>query len=1024
MSTAEVAQCLAATLNTDSNVRITAELQLNELFTRPETGVSLSQLALSTDSDANNDQHMACLSLRKYVRERWSPYFATFKGNPPPVQIKQQIRESVFRGLSDPQSKIRSLCAHTLSSIANADWPDEYPDLLNNLIGLLSSNSSVSVHGAMQVFAEFIKSDLTEDQILPILRDLLPVLLHILGAPDTHNAPTRARTVSVFRQCVTALFMVKDQHPQSVKEATATVLPVWLEAFKVLLNIDPTQDVNNVSNWDGLTVRIQIFKTLDTLHTSFPRALVPYLPDLLNASLRHLQVLYPTFVQYYIASSDSPPSTSEEEPVELAQLLCPIIDFLAAVVRGGKCKEWLANENIGALIESVFKYTQMTDDDIETWEQNANAFISQEDDETQTYSVRVAGFDLLSSLIERAPIATVQAFQSLLQQTIAVSEGNRSGADQDSWWRPLEAALASIGSVAETVTDCIEDEQESGRAKPIDIDSLLTNVIPPIVTSSEFPFLQGRGFVFASQFSKSLPLQAAAQYLEAAIQVLESAESSVPVKISAVRAVLNFCEGGEDSALAPFAPRIARDLGPLVLVASEDTLSLVLEALSVVLEVDQSKWLTEELAEGLVNAALEVWQKNTDDPLFLSILTDIMENLASSPAPGIYQTVVKHALPPLTNVIQSTSEKESWISSAAIDLISSLVKGSPDSGLGDGFFGLLASSLFSLLNQTADRDVVQSGITLLTLIIRKDCNQILSWTDSTGRSGLELVLAVIAHTLRNQDESGGLQIGDLIIHLLRKAGESVLPVLPDLLQAMVSCMRTAKTATFTQSLVIPFAFLINNQLDTIVSHLETMTVEGRTGLDIVIQTWCENAETFQGFWPSRISTLALTQLLASPRLSLRSLMVKGDMIIKPETKDAPHEFTSIPFPVKALKLILKDIQSGGEAAVFSAQGDTFDVQSDDGDDDWAEEDNAKPDEFAFLSDMLGPRGVAFDNDEILESNDDEDLKNDPVSQIDMPSHLMTFIKECAAHNTNDFSHIVDQLSAEEMLVVNRVVNSN
>lgn len=54
--------------------------------------------------------------------------------------------------------------------------------------------------------------------------------------------------------------MVKDQHPQAVKEAIASVLPVWLEAFKVLLNIDPLQDVADPSNWDGLTVRIQIFK--------------------------------------------------------------------------------------------------------------------------------------------------------------------------------------------------------------------------------------------------------------------------------------------------------------------------------------------------------------------------------------------------------------------------------------------------------------------------------------------------------------------------------------------------------------------------------------------------------------------------------------------------------------------------------------------------------------------------------------------------------------------------------------------
>ena len=72
----------------------------------------------------------------------------------------------------------------TLSLIANCDWPEEYPDLLTSLIGLLSSQSTDSVHGAMQVFVEFVKADLTEDQLLPVLRELLPALLNILGAPE------------------------------------------------------------------------------------------------------------------------------------------------------------------------------------------------------------------------------------------------------------------------------------------------------------------------------------------------------------------------------------------------------------------------------------------------------------------------------------------------------------------------------------------------------------------------------------------------------------------------------------------------------------------------------------------------------------------------------------------------------------------------------------------------------------------------------------------------------------------------
>lgn len=56
----------------------------------------------------------------------------------------------------------------------------------------------------------------------------------------------------------------------------------------------------------------------------------------------------------------------------------------------------------------------------------------------------------------------------------------------------------------------------------------------------------------------------------------------------------------------------------------------------------------------------------------------------------------------------------------------------------------------------------------------------------------------MARILQAEDESAGLTIGELIIHLLRRAGESVLPVLPELLQAMVTRMLTAKTATFVQ----------------------------------------------------------------------------------------------------------------------------------------------------------------------------------------------------------------------------------
>lgn len=64
-------------------------------------------------------------------------------------------------------------------------------------MGLLASGSPDSVYGAMQVFTEFIKTDLTEDQILPVLRQLLPVLLNIVGAAQViHRIVETIRTGS------------------------------------------------------------------------------------------------------------------------------------------------------------------------------------------------------------------------------------------------------------------------------------------------------------------------------------------------------------------------------------------------------------------------------------------------------------------------------------------------------------------------------------------------------------------------------------------------------------------------------------------------------------------------------------------------------------------------------------------------------------------------------------------------------------------------------------------------------------
>lgn len=253
-----------------------------------------------------------------------------------------------------------------MSTVAHSDWPDEYPDLLDNLVAALAVSPD-AVHGSLQVFTEFMKNDLTEDQLMPVLRQLMPALLNILGQPQLHSAATRARTVVVFRQCIVSLIMLKEQYPDATKEASSTVLPVWLDAFKVLLEVDPRHDVADASNWDGLSLKIQIFKSLNTIVGSFPKTLEPHLHVFINSATTHLVSLAPLYATYYLAADGPSPPVSEEDPegITIPALIAPLLDFLSNLVRKGRLTEWLARpENVQALVGSVVSWAQITTEEV------------------------------------------------------------------------------------------------------------------------------------------------------------------------------------------------------------------------------------------------------------------------------------------------------------------------------------------------------------------------------------------------------------------------------------------------------------------------------------------------------------------------------------------------------------------------------------------------------------------------------------------------------------------------------------
>lgn len=106
------------------------------------------------------------------------------------------------------------------------------------------------------------------------------------------------------------------------------------------------------------------------------------------------------------------------------------------------------------------------------------------------------------------------------------------------------------------------------------------------------------------------------------------------------------------------------------------------------------------------------------DPILLSVITDVITAIASSPTPGAYSTLVAQVLPTLIHTLEGAANaaNESWLASSALELVESVIEGGGKGQLGDGFVAGLAPSLFNCLSKTQDREIMVVCTYLFTTI--------------------------------------------------------------------------------------------------------------------------------------------------------------------------------------------------------------------------------------------------------------------------------------------------------------------
>ncbi|CAG8541978.1 14752_t:CDS:10 [Acaulospora morrowiae] len=1004
-----VYETLTSVLSLDSNTRMSAELRLKEL------------------------EKMPGINLKNYTISHWSSASEKFSGSELNEEAKVTIREIAFNGLSDPSSKIRVTAAYIVSKIAHYDWPEGWPNLLDLLISLLKSGSPDPIHGAIRVMSEFVKYDITEQQFVQVAPLLLPELSRILQCEKIYSYRTRGRAIAIFRQCIEILYMIKEEHSEATESfLTTPIIPEWLQIFVNILKQRTTD--NEEREYEEYGLKLEIVKCLNNIIKWFPKILSSSLISLLEpiwTDLVRQRERYPNNDYcFFVHPSGDAVSTYQDSDGEVfgfENLLFAQFEFVGLSVRKKAAKPlFIQNNGEGTFIKQIIwiilSYMQMTEEQVELWLSDANQFAADDDDETFNFSVRVASGDLLTVLIDQFPEQTLQALADSTLHFIEESNKARSSGDQI-WWKIQEACLKAIGFVSSELTAALQD---SNSKVNFDLSGLFEHVVFGHLAATDLPFLQGRALVVFSQYASLLPSELISRYVSATVDAIQR-DGTIPVKISALRALQNFCRHLDNQYVSPFQSNIIEGVANLLNVTSGDSLILVLETLHEAIKI--SNEVTARYEHLIGPLIIDVWTKYPTDHTIAPIVTDLFETLASNL--DAYAAFQARTLPPLANMLLSNTDPA--VTASVIDLISSLVKGGP-SPLPSQYVEHVFPSLMHLMLTTEDREILQNGEICLKFLVQKDCDRIAQWTNETGTSGLDHVIQFIAKALQPNEGESATFLGDLVIKLIKKAGDKLLPVLPDLLKAVATKLEGARTATFIQSLVLIFAHVLINQQSTVIDFLANLNINGRNGVEVLLNTWFENHDSFHGYYSIRVSAIALSKLflLCDPRIE--NLQVKGDLIVtrssrimtRSRSRQSPNQYTYVSANTKIIKLLLSDLQNSpdGDNPRRSELDELLEeeeaIETEDEDDEW--EDVEEPSPFAPSEDYIILSEYANKQRDLEVLEDESDVTDDPIYNTNLKEYVMEFFRHCAAQNINNFAQICSNLNQEEQHKLQYIIN--
>ncbi|NXS10975.1 IPO9 protein, partial [Neodrepanis coruscans] len=421
--------------------------------------------------------------------------------------------------------------------------------------------------------------------------------------------------------------------------------------------------------------KMEVLKAVTALVKNYPKHMISSMQQILPIvwnTLTEKTYIYltpSTYVRTEVNYTEEveDPVDSDGEVLGFENLVFSIFEFVHALLENNKFKSTV-KKALPELIYYILLYMQITEEQIKVWTANPQQFVEDEDDDTFSYTVRIAAQDLLLAVAADFQNESATALAAAATRHLQEAEqAKNSGAEH--WWKIHEACMLALGSVKSIITDSVKN----GRIH-FDMHGFLTNVVLADLNLSVSPFLLGRALWAASRFTVAMSPELIQQFLQATVSGLH--ETQPPsVRISAVRAIWGYCDQLKISesthVLQPFLPSILDGLIHLATQFSSEVLNLVMETLCIVCTVDPA--FTASMENKICPFTIAIFLKYSNDPVVASLAQDIFKELAQIEA--CQGPMQMRLIPTLVSIMQAPADKiPAGLCATSIDILTTVVR--------------------------------------------------------------------------------------------------------------------------------------------------------------------------------------------------------------------------------------------------------------------------------------------------------------------------------------------------------------